>query len=52
MSALNNLKNRIGINSDNFYDHSNSKPTLNTLQARLNVRGGSDQWVRMREDKL
>lgn len=52
MSALDNLKNRIKINSDNFYDHSESKPALSTLQTRLNVRGGSDQWIRMREDKL
>ena len=52
MSALENLKHRIRINSDNFYDHSDSKPALNTMQTRLNMRGGSDQWVRMREDKL
>ena len=52
MSALDNLKNRIRINSDNFYDHTESKPTLNTLQTRLSIRGGSDQWVRMRQDKL
>ena len=52
MSALNNLKNRIRINSDNFYDHIQSKPALNTMQVRLNTRGGSDQWIRMREDKL
>ena len=52
MSALENLKHRIRINSDNFYDHSDSKPALNTMQIRLNMRGGSDQWVRMREDKL
>ena len=52
MSVFDNLKNRIGINSDNFYDHVESKPALNTLQARLAIRGGSDQWVRMRQDKL
>ena len=52
MSALNNLKNRIKINSDNFYDHSQSETTLSVMQKRLNVRGGSDQWIRMRQDKL
>ena len=52
MSVIDNLKNRIRINSDNFYDHSSSSPTLNTLQMRLDCRGGSDQWIRMRQDKL
>ena len=52
MAILDNLKHRILINSDNFYDHTNSKHGLNLMQARLNVRGNSDQWVRMREDKL
>ena len=52
MSAINNLKNRIKINSDNFITHSESTSNLNTLQTRLNVRGGPDQWVRMRQDKL
>lgn len=52
MSVLNNIRIRISTNSDNFYDHSDSKPALNTLQARLNANGGSDQWIRMRQDKL
>ena len=50
--TIDNLKNRIKNNSDNFYDHSTSNLGLNTLQTRLNVRGGPDQWVRMRQDKL
>lgn len=50
-SILNNFNNRIKkINSDIFYDHSNSN--LNTLQVRLNARGGPDQSIRMRQDKL
>ena len=52
MSVFNNLRNRIKINSDKFYDHAESNSSLGTLQTRLNVRGGSDQWIRMREDKL
>lgn len=52
MSVLNNLNNRIRINSDNFYDHTNAQTKLNTLQTRLNARGGPDQWIRMRQDKL
>jgi hypothetical protein len=50
--TINELRNRININSDNFYDHSTSRFGLDTLQTRLNVRGGPDPWVRMREDKL
>lgn len=46
------LKNRLNINSDIFYNHSSSPSNLNTLQSRLKARGGPDQWVRMREDKL
>lgn len=50
MSVISNLRNRIRINSDNFYEH--AEPGLNTLQTRLNAYGGPDQWVRMRQDKL
>ena len=52
MSAISNLRNRIKNNNDNFYTHSDSSSKLSTLETRLNIRGGPDQWVRMREDKL
>ena len=54
MSVLNNLKNRLDINndSDNFQYYDDKYPELQNMQARLNVRGGTDQWTRMREDKL
>ena len=52
IESYNTLKNRLQINEDNFYDHSTSSANLNTLQARLKTRGGSNQWIRMREDKL
>jgi len=52
MSAIDTLKNRVRINSDNFYTHSTAGSALATVAKRLQVRGGPDQWVRMREDKL
>ena len=52
IESYNTLKNRLQINEDNFYDHSTSSANLNTLQTRLKTRGGSNQWIRMREDKL
>ena len=52
-ALISNLKHRIKkINSDIFYDYSQSRYGLNTLQTRLMAQGGPDQWVRMREDKL
>ena len=54
MPILKNLKNRLDINNDSdnyqYYDENNA--SLKKMQARLNVRGGTDQWTRMREDKL
>lgn len=52
MSAIDTLKNRVRINSDNFYTHSTAGSALATIAKRLQARGGPDQWVRMREDKL
>ena len=54
MSALNNLKNRLDINndSDNFQYYDKKHPELKNIQTRLNIRGGTDQWTRMRQDKL
>ena len=43
------LKNRKGT-AFSPYTYDNS--SLNNMQVRLNVRGGSDQWTRMRQDKL
>ena len=55
MSILDNLKKRLDINNDSDDYHIFDKtrtPGLSNMQARLNVRGGTDQWTRMREDKL
>ena len=54
MSVLDNLKSRLDINndSDNYQYFDKKYIGLNNMQARLNVRGGTDQWTRMREDKL
>ena len=54
MSALNNLRNRLNtnnINNNQSYDEENT-PSLNHMKSRLSIRGGTDQWTRMREDKL
>ena len=52
MSAIDNLRKRIKLDSDNFVTHAASPYGLNSLETRLAARGGSDQWVRMRQDKL
>ncbi len=51
---LDNLKNRLDINndSDSYAYFSDKDFGLKKMQARLNMRGGTDQWTRMREDKL
>ena len=49
------IKLRLDINndSDNYqYYNSVNNSGLYRMQKRLNVRGGTDQWTRMREDKL
>lgn len=54
MSVLNNLNKRLDINndSDNYQYFEEKYTGLTNMQKRLNVRGGTDQWTRMREDKL
>ena len=54
MSALDKIKKRLDINndSDNYQYYDKKYTGLNHMQARLNTRGGTDQWTRMREDKL
>lgn len=54
MSILNNIQRRLDINndSDNYQYYDKKYTGLNNMQKRLNVRGGTDQWTRMREDKL
>jgi hypothetical protein len=54
MSILNNLSKRLDINNDSDnYQYFNKKAVgLNNLQKRLQAWGGTDQWTRMREDKL
>ena len=50
MSVLDNLKRRLDINndSDNYQYYDDEYIGLNHMQARLNMRGGTDQWTRMR----
>ena len=54
MSIVKNLKNRLDINndSDNYQFFNDRHKALTNLQSRLTIRGGTDQWTRMREDKL
>jgi len=53
MSARDNMKKRISSNINNNPDFTyEANSSLNRMSKRLNVYGGSDQWVRMREDKL
>ena len=51
---LDNLKNRLDLNndSDNYLYYSPQDECLTNMQVRLKSRGGTDQWTRMREDKL
>lgn len=47
------MQKRIASNINNNPDFGyETNSSLNNLSKRLNVYGGSDQWVRMREDKL
>jgi len=53
MSAKDNMRKRFVSDIDNnsdFYYKPNS--SLDKMSKRLGVRGGSNQWIRMREDKL
>ena len=54
MSIRNNLFNRLDINndSDDYQLFDEQHQSLTNLQTRLVARGGTDQWTRMREDKL
>ena len=49
---LDSLRNRATLKDDNEHFFQKKNFGLNTLQSRLNVRGGHDQWTRMRQDKL
>jgi len=51
---LDNLINRLNIKNEKerCYDFDDTFPSLEKMQTRLNLRGGPDQWTRMREDKL
>lgn len=52
----NNLKLRVNIdgrmNNGNLQLQDNNVSSIKNLQTRLDYRGGSNQWKRMREDKL
>lgn len=49
---LDSLRNRATFKDDNQHLYGKQHFGLNTLQSRLNIRGGHDQWTRMRQDKL
>ena len=49
---LDSLRNRATFKDDNEHLFGEKNFGLNTLQSRLNIRGGHDQWTRMRQDKL
>lgn len=49
---LDSLRNRATLKDDREHFFQEKNFGLNTLQSRLNVRGGHDQWTRMRQDKL
>lgn len=50
---LNNLSKRLKDRKGTaFSPYTHDSSSLNSMQVRLNVRGGSDQWTRMRQDKL
>ena len=49
---LDSLRNRATFKDDNQHLYGEQHFGLNTLQSRLNIRGGHDQWTRMRQDKL
>lgn len=54
MQISKNLRNRLDINndSDNYQFYDKKDIGLRRMQARLNAFGGTDQWTRMRQDKL
>ena len=54
MSVLDNLQKRLNINNDsnNYQYFDTTHSSLQHMQSRLKVRGGTDQWTRMRQDKL
>ena len=52
MLRYKNFKNRVSARNDQYNQDFENHKGLNGLQKRLAVRGGSDQWIRMREDKL
>lgn len=47
-----NLLKRLSVNSENFKNTSSGVQGLQNMQARLNVFGGPNQQIRMRQDKL
>ena len=53
MSIVDKLKLRVKGNSyTDFQLNTKTDSSLIKMQNRLNIRGGSDQWTRMRQDKL
>lgn len=53
MSARDNMRKRIRVDLDKNPDHYyESGSGLDSMSKRLSAWGGSNQWIRMREDKL
>lgn len=49
---IDNLNKRLSVCSNDFERHYGAESGKNTMETRLNAFGGSNQWIRMREDKL
>ena len=47
-----NLNKRLSVYSNDFEKHGGTESGKNSMETRLNALGGSNQWIRMREDKL
>ena len=54
MSVIDNLKSRVKVKNDGIdvQSFNDNQSGLQNMKTRLNIRGGVDQWTRMREDKL
>ena len=47
-----NLNKRLNVYSNDFEKKGGAETGKNTMETRINAFGGSNQWIRMREDKL
>lgn len=52
MYAIKNLRNRVRADLDLNASHIQERQSFKNMKTRLDVRGGENQWIRMRQDKL